>query len=78
MVVCFAIVHDCSDGEDQLGLYLREPIEHTLSQKSVKMLKQYEQTNRNNQNTEELQNGSKLVEVCMPRTTESMKCPLIL
>lgn len=35
VVVCFAIVHHCSDGEDQLRLYLRESIEHTLTHKRV-------------------------------------------
>lgn len=32
VVVCFAVVHHCSDGEDQLGLYLRESIKHTLTE----------------------------------------------
>lgn len=35
VVVCFAIVHHCSDGEDQFRLYLRESIEHTLTHKRV-------------------------------------------
>lgn len=51
VVMCFAVVHHCSDGEDQLRLYLRESIEHTLSQKGVEMLKQYGQTKKNNQTT---------------------------
>lgn len=36
VVVCFAVVHHCSDGEDQLRLYLREPVEHTLSHRTEK------------------------------------------
>lgn len=32
VVVRFSVVNHCSDGEDQLGLDLREPVKHTLQQ----------------------------------------------
>lgn len=32
VVVCFSVVNHRSDGEDQLGLDLREPVKHTLQQ----------------------------------------------
>lgn len=40
VVMCFAIVNHCGNREDQLWLYLREPVKNTLQQKREKYMKE--------------------------------------
>lgn len=63
VVVCFAIVHHCSNREDQLRLYLREPIEHTLQRKKVGSIHTNKPKGIIKTHSEELLNGRKLGKV---------------